>query len=155
VRVSLLLELEPVERQSSVGDHWKSVQLRSTCQSTGTLGRVDGFNQDEAECQGYEGSVVLRGLLASECDAFEALEFADGLLDACPRLVEYFRKNAGLSIAFDLYGMTGQMPRLRAPSRLALASYPLSVMAARGAMSGPRSRRISKLRLSLASPPVK
>ena len=56
------------------------------------LGRVDGFNQDEAECQGYEGSVVLRGLLASECDAFEALEFADGLLDACPRLVEYFRE---------------------------------------------------------------
>ena len=115
------------------------------------LGRVDGFNQDEAECQGYEGSVVLRGLLASECDAFEALEFADGLLDACPRLVEYFRKEC----RFDLYGMTGQMPRLRAPSRLALASYPLSVMAARGAMSGPRSRRISKLRLSLASPPVK
>ena len=34
------------------------------------------------------------------------------------------------------------MPRLRAPSRLAFASYPLSVMAARGAMSGPRSRRI-------------
>ena len=56
------------------------------------LGRVDGFNQDEAECKGYEGSVVLRGLLASERDAFEALEFADGLLDACPRLVEYFRK---------------------------------------------------------------
>jgi hypothetical protein len=26
--------------------------------------------------------------------------------------------------SFDLYGMTGQMPRLRAPSRLALASYP-------------------------------
>jgi hypothetical protein len=116
---------------------------------------VDGFNQDEAECKGYEGSVVLRGLLASECDAFEALEFADGLLDACPRLESIFGKNAGLSIAFDLYGMTGQMPRLRAPSRLAFASYPLSVMAARGAMSGPRSRRISKLRLSLASPPVK
>ena len=56
------------------------------------LGRVDGFNQDEAECKGDEGSVVLRGLLASERDAFEALEFADGLLDACPRLVEYFRK---------------------------------------------------------------
>ena len=56
------------------------------------LGRVHGFDRDEAECQGYEGSVVLRGLLASECDAFEALEFADGLLDACPRLLEYFRK---------------------------------------------------------------
>jgi hypothetical protein len=119
------------------------------------LGRVHGFDRDEAECQGYEGSVVLRGLLASKCDAFEALEFADGLLDACPRLVEYFRKECRSIDRVDLYGMTGQMPRLRAPSRLALASYPLSVMAARGAMSGPRSRRISKLRLSLASPPVK
>ena len=39
-------------------------------------GRVKEFIR-----QGYEGSVVLRGLLASECDAFEALEFADGLLD--------------------------------------------------------------------------
>ena len=45
-----------------------------------TLGRVDGFNQDEAECKGYEGSVVLRGLLASECDAFEALEFRSSKL---------------------------------------------------------------------------
>jgi hypothetical protein len=34
------------------------------------LGRVDDFDRDEAECQGYEGSVVFRGLLASECDAF-------------------------------------------------------------------------------------
>jgi hypothetical protein len=66
--------------------------------------------------QGYEGSVVLRGLLASECDAFEA-------------------------IAFDLYGMTGQMPRLRAPSRLALASYPLSVMAARGGAGAQRGQQ--------------
>ena len=65
---------------------------RNGVQCINLLGRVDGFNQDEAECKGYEGSVVLRGLLASECDAFEALEFADGLLDACPRLVEYFRK---------------------------------------------------------------
>ena len=65
---------------------------RDAEQSHDPLGRVDGFNQDEAECKGYEGSVVLRGLLASERDAFEALEFADGLLDACPRLVEYFRK---------------------------------------------------------------
>ena len=31
-------------------------------------------------------------------------------------------------MAVDLYGMIGQMPRLRAPSRFALASYPLSVM---------------------------
>ena len=91
------------------------------------LGRVHGFDRDEAECQGYEGSVVLRGLLASECDAFEALEFADGLLDACPRLVEYFRKECRSIDRVDLYGMTGQMPRLRAPSRLALASCPLGI----------------------------
>ena len=50
-------------------------------------------------------------------------------------LYSIFGKNAGLSMAFDLNGMTGQMPRRRAPSRLAFASYPLSVIAARGAMS--------------------
>jgi hypothetical protein len=55
------------------------------------LGRVDGFDRDDAECQSYEGSVVLRGLLPSECDAFEALEFVEALL-LSPRLVEYFRK---------------------------------------------------------------
>ena len=68
------------------------VALKLSRSKSNQLGRVDGFDRDKAECQGYEGSVVLRGLLASECDAFEALEFADGLLDACPRLVEYFRK---------------------------------------------------------------
>ena len=30
-----------------------------------TLGRVDGFDQDEAECESDEGAVVLRGFLAS------------------------------------------------------------------------------------------
>jgi hypothetical protein len=29
------------------------------------LGRVDGFDQDEAECESDEGAVVLRGFLAS------------------------------------------------------------------------------------------
>jgi hypothetical protein len=45
-------------------------QSRQQKITTVMLGRVDGFDRDEAECQGYEGSVVLRGLLASECDAF-------------------------------------------------------------------------------------
>ena len=81
----------------SLLSRWTLIAKRASARFTArlfqiTLGRVDGFNQDEAECKGYEGSVVLRGLLASERDAFEALEFADGLLDACPRLVEYFRK---------------------------------------------------------------
>jgi len=70
-------------------------------------------------------------------------------------LYSIFAKKAGRSVAFDLYGITGHTPRLRQASRFALESYPLSVMAARGAMSGPMSRRTSKLRLSLASPPVK
>jgi hypothetical protein len=30
-----------------------------------TLGRVDGFDQDESECESHEGAVVLRGFLAS------------------------------------------------------------------------------------------
>src|SRR4051794_36801290 len=51
--------------------------------------------------------------------------------------------------------MTGQMPRDRAASRLALLSYPLSPTTARGVMSGPRSSRIEKCRLSLACPGVR
>jgi hypothetical protein len=59
------------------------------------LGRVDGFDQDEAESKSHEGTVVARGLLASERDALEALEFADRLFDACPCLVECFREEGG------------------------------------------------------------
>ena len=59
------------------------------------LGRVDGFDQDEAESKRDEGAVILRRLLASQRDTFEALEFADGLFDACPGLVEYLRKEEG------------------------------------------------------------
>jgi hypothetical protein len=29
------------------------------------LGRVDGFDQDESECESHKGAVVLRGFLAS------------------------------------------------------------------------------------------
>jgi hypothetical protein len=57
-----------------------------------SLGRVDGFDQDEAESMRDERAVILRGLLASKCDTLEALELADRLFDACPCLVECFRK---------------------------------------------------------------
>jgi hypothetical protein len=43
---------------------------------------VDGFDQDERAGEGDEGGVVFCGLLAAERDALEALELADGLLDA-------------------------------------------------------------------------
>ncbi|MFZ1885471.1 MAG: peptidoglycan-binding protein, partial [Rhodoplanes sp.] len=42
------------------------------------LGRVDGFDQDEAEGERDEGTVIARSLLATKGDALEALEFADG-----------------------------------------------------------------------------
>ena len=45
----------------------------------GRLGRVDGFDQDQAAYEGEEGSEVFGGLLAAQGDAFEALDFADGL----------------------------------------------------------------------------
>jgi len=57
-----------------------------------TLGRVDGFDQDEAECERDERAKVACGLLASERDALESFELADRLLDTCPCLVERFRK---------------------------------------------------------------
>ena len=59
---------------------------------TAVLGRVDGFDQDEAESKRDERAVILRGLLASKRDTLEALELADRLFDACPRFVECFRK---------------------------------------------------------------
>jgi hypothetical protein len=59
------------------------------------LGRVDGFDQDEAESKRDERAVILRRLLASKCDTLEALELADRLFDACPCLVECFRKEGG------------------------------------------------------------
>ena len=58
------------------------------------LGRVDGFDQDEAEGERDEGTVIARSLLATKGDALEALEFADGLLDARPRFVEDFREES-------------------------------------------------------------
>jgi hypothetical protein len=56
---------------------------------------VDGFDQDKAESKRDERAVILRRLLTSKCDTFEALEFADRLFDACPRLVKCFWKEGG------------------------------------------------------------
>ena len=69
-------------------------------------------------------------------------------------LYNAFGKNFGFSLALERYGMIGQTLRFRAADRLALASYPLSVMTARGVISGPLSSKLSNCRLSLASPPV-
>ena len=54
-----------------------------------------GFDQDEAESKRDERAVILRRLLASKCDTLEAFELADRLFDACPCLVECFRKEGG------------------------------------------------------------
>jgi hypothetical protein len=56
---------------------------------------VDGFNQDKGADEGDEGGEVLCGLLAAQGDAFEALDFADALLDASAALVEDFGKECG------------------------------------------------------------
>ena len=56
---------------------------------------MDGFDQDHAEGERDEGTVIARSLLATKGDALEALEFADGLLDARPRFIEDFREESG------------------------------------------------------------
>lgn len=53
---------------------------------------MDGFGEDNEEGECDEGAVVLRGLLAAQGDAFEALELADGLLDPGASPVEGFGK---------------------------------------------------------------
>jgi hypothetical protein len=67
---------------------WKAQNAIEWFHGIGRLGRVDGFDQDEAESKRDERAVILRRLLASECDTLEAFELADSLFDACPCLVE-------------------------------------------------------------------
>jgi len=52
------------------------------------LGRVDGFDDDEAQSECDEGSEVPVRFLATERNALEALELADHVLDAGAALVE-------------------------------------------------------------------
>ena len=52
------------------------------------LGRVDGFDDDEAKSEGDERPVVLDRFLAAERHALEALELANQLLDAGAGAIE-------------------------------------------------------------------
>ena len=70
-------------------------------------------------------------------------------------LQSFFGNNRPRSLEFSLRGMTGVIPRVRAASRLERLSYPLSVIATRGRISGPRSREVSHCVVSLPSPPVR
>src|SRR3954467_10231026 len=56
------------------------------------LGRVDGFEDDEAKSECDEGCKVLVRFLATECNALEALELADQLLDAGAGAIECLRE---------------------------------------------------------------
>src|SRR5258708_5834504 len=69
---------------------------RRWTESQSSLGRVDGFDQDERTSERDEGGEVLRGLLAAQGDPFEALDLADALLDAGASLVEDAGKEFGL-----------------------------------------------------------
>ena len=63
-----------------------------TKDATVVLGRVDGFDDDEAEGEGDEGSEVLVGFLAAERNSLEALELADKLFDAGAGAIERLRE---------------------------------------------------------------
>src|SRR4051794_3141683 len=124
---------------------------RGRLQPRRLLGGVDGFDDDEAKSKCDEGSEVLVRLLAAERHPLEALQLAHKLLDAGTSPIERLREERRPSLGRDdLTGITGQMPRSRAATRLPLLSYPLSPTAARGVMSGPRSSRISNCGLSPA-----
>ena len=49
---------------------------------------MDGFHPDKGASEGDEGGEVLRGFLAAQRDPLEALELADGLLDAGAAFIE-------------------------------------------------------------------
>src|SRR4051812_39038817 len=56
------------------------------------LGRVDGFDEDEAKSECDEGPEVLVRFLAAERNSLEALELADELLDAGAGAIERLRE---------------------------------------------------------------
>src|SRR4051794_25397498 len=64
--------------------------------ATVVLGRVDGFGPNKGASEGNEGDKVLRGFLAAQRDPLEALELADGLLDAGTGFVESAREELRL-----------------------------------------------------------
>ena len=66
-----------------------------------------------------------------------------------------FGKNLGFFLTFERYGITGAIPRARQAARFAFESYPLSVNAARGLISGPMPSEHINCVLSLTSPPVR
>jgi hypothetical protein len=68
------------------------------------LGRVDGFDEDEPKSQGDDRAVALGRLLTPERYAFEALELANGLLNASAPAVERFREERGRALGVRLVG---------------------------------------------------
>src|SRR5215210_1388438 len=58
------------------------------------LGRVDGFDDDEAQSECDEGSEVLVRFLATERNALEALELADEVFDAGAGAIERLWKES-------------------------------------------------------------
>src|SRR3954471_10614167 len=70
----------------------------------GRLGRVDGFENDQAECECDERPEVPVGLLAAERDALEALELSHELLDAGARPVERLREEGRPLLGRGLHG---------------------------------------------------
>ena len=94
-------DFRPGEAQWSAASHWAA------------LGRVDGFDQDEAANEGDQGSIVLGGLFTAQGDALETLELSHGLLDAGAGFVEGFGEEGGL------VGGVGAMRDDRADTALA------------------------------------
>ena len=79
---------------------------------------MDGFHQDESEDKGDEGAEVASRFLASESDAFEALELADELLDAGAGPIEDLRQRTrGGFFSLALCGITGVDAAARGPPR--------------------------------------
>src|SRR4051812_21371138 len=68
------------------------------------LGRVDGFENDQAKCECDERPEVPVGLLAAERDALETLELPHELLDAGARPVERLREEGRPLLGRGLHG---------------------------------------------------
>src|SRR5215216_3921059 len=94
-RLNQRLQLHPCPvRQHRSSSHWEEQNARNhnRFKREQALGRVDGFDDDEAESECDEGSEVLVRFLATERKALEALELADKVFEAGAGAIERLRE---------------------------------------------------------------
>src|SRR4051812_32536761 len=89
---ALNAEMDHHLAREETGNSRNGYGRKSVITDTGKLGRVDGFEDDEAKSKCDEGCKVLVRFLATERNALEALELTDEVFDTGAGSIECLRE---------------------------------------------------------------